>query len=260
VKIDSLGKDNNLALFGGAAPMGADQDQTGTQLHVGVHNKKMMLGFFGRDISGAKEVPLGQWVNLAYTYDPVAQKGSVYLNGSLDKSVAQKPYTGPLETIGDAPILSHGSYALDEAVVIQSCLSPQLVHQLSDKGLESLRSGDYTSQWRSFAGTPQTLDAVADVPDGTTLKVTVDIGDKDGKTLASCPLDMKPGAQSYPLSGLAAGDQVRLRVQVESTNWGASPVLRSATVTGDNVKQKWSTPSEWAQGQLSPTLVSDFGQ
>lgn len=259
VKIDSLGKNDDLGLFGGQAPMGADQDATGTQLRVGIQNKKPIMDFQGREINGAKEVPIGDWVNLTYTYDPIALKGSVYVNGSLDKAVAQKPYTGPLETIGDAPSLAHGSYALDEIVVIQSCLSQQMVHQLAKDGLESLRSGDYTSQWRASTDAPQTLDVVADLPDGSKITVTVDTGDKDGKTLSSCKVDLVAGQSSYPLTGLQAGDQVRLRVQIAGTSWGTSPVLRAATLTGTG-KLKWSTPNEWAQGQLSTSLVSGFGQ
>ncbi len=260
VKIDALGKGGDLALFGGKAPMGADQDTTGTQLHVGIHNKKPFMGFLSRDISGAKEVPLGTWINLSYTYDPLAEKGSLYLNGSLDKSIAQKPYTGPLEMIGDAPVLEHGNYALGQTVVTQSCLTPQMIHQLSEKGFESLRQGDYTSQWRTFSGTPATLDATADVPDGSSITVTVETGSADGKTLSSAKVELKAGQQTYPLSGLTAGTQVRLRVQVSSTAWSVAPVLRAATITGDGGKQKWSTPNEWAQGQLSPSLVTGFSQ
>jgi hypothetical protein len=239
--------------------MGADQDTTGTQLHVGVHNKKPFMGFLGRDIGGTKEVPIGSWVNLTYTYDPVAQKGSLYLNGSLDKALAQKPYAGPLETIGDAPLLNHGSYSLDEAVVAQSCFTPNMVHQLSEKGLESFRQGDYTSDWRALNGAPQTLDATADIPDGSTITVVVETGDQDGKAIGSSKIELKPGKQSYPLTGLTAGAQVRLRVQIASTVWGASPVLRAATITGGN-KQTWSTPVDWARGQLPASLTGNFGQ
>ncbi len=259
VKIDKLGKSDDLALFGGVAPMGADQDNTGTQLHVGIHNKKMRLGFFGRDILGAKEVPVGKWVNLTYTYDPVIQKGSVYLDGSLDKTVSQKPYTGPLETIGDAPILGHGAYALDEAVVIQSCLSPKMVRQLTDKGLESLRQGDYTSAWRSFSAEPQTLQTVAEIPDGGKITVTVETADKEGKTLGSSKVEITSGRQSFPLPGLKAGDQVRLKVALSGTGWGIAPILRSATVVGSSDKQNWSSPADWSLGNFSAGLATGTG-
>jgi len=260
VKIDALGKNDDLGLFGGQAPMGADQDNTGTQLHVGVHNKKPFMGFLGRDITGGKQVPVGSWVNLTYTYDPLAEKGSLYLNGSLDKSTAQKPYAGPLETIGDAPLLDHGSYALDEVVVVQSCLSPQMVRQLSEQGLESLRHGNYSSQWQALSGSPQTLDVIPEIPAGTKISVTVETANKDGKVLGSSAVDLVDGKQSYPLSGVQAGDQVRLRVQLSSTVWGASPVLRSATVTGAAGKQTWSTPHEWAKGNADSTLIMNCGQ
>jgi beta-glucosidase len=260
IKIDALGKNDDLGLFGGRAPMGADQDNTGTQLHAGIQNKKLFMGFLSRDISGSKEVPLGTWVNLTYTYDPLEEKGSIYLNGSLDKSTAQKPYAGPLETIGDAPILGHGSYALDEAVVIQGCLTPQMVRQLSDQGLESLRHGGYTSQWQARSGSPQTLDVSADIPAGTKISVTVETADKDGKIRGSGAVDLVEGQKSYPLSEVQAGDQVRLRVQLSSTAWGASPILRSATVTGASGKQTWTTPREWSQGKADAALITNYGQ
>jgi hypothetical protein len=260
VNIAELGKNQDTALFGGRAPMGADQDNTGTVLQVGVKNQMLFMGFLGRDISGKKTVPLGKWVNLTYTYNPVAETGSLYLDGSLDQAAPQKTYTGPLETIGDAPMLAQGAYALDEPVVIQSCLTAPMVHQLAAKGLESLREGDYTSAWRTLGGAPQSLASTAEIPEGTAITVTVETGDKDGKVLSSGKVMLKDGAQSYPLSGLTAGDQVRLRVQLSNQGWGPSPVLRAVAITADSGREKWSTPVEWEQGQLSPSMVGDFGQ
>jgi beta-glucosidase len=259
VKINELGNDTELALFGGKAPMGADQDNTGTTLHVGVHNKKAFMGFLGRDIEGKKNVPLGQWVNLTYTYDPEAEKGSLYIDGALDRAVDQKPYTGPLETIGDAPMLKHGSYALDDAVVVQSCLAPTLVKLLSGKGLESLRSGDYVSAWSTFAAAPTQLVATADVPAGSQIEVTVETG-TDGKAAGSTKIELKPGQQTYPLDGLTAGTQVRIHVALSSTDWKALPVLRSAVLTGTGATQRWATPTQWSAGQTSPSLITNYGQ
>src|ERR1700733_3003179 len=58
VKIDKLGGGGDLALFGGRAPMGADQDNNGTVLSAGLHDGKLFLGFQGREATGTKAVPL----------------------------------------------------------------------------------------------------------------------------------------------------------------------------------------------------------
>jgi len=260
VKVDQLGKGDDLAIFGGKAPMGADQDNTGTQLHAGIHNGFPFMGFLSRDITGAKKVPLGTWTNLTYTYDPQILKGTLYIDGAMDKSLAQKPYTGPLETIGDSTMLNQGKYALDEPLVIQSCLTSQMVHQMVEKGLQSLHEGEYTSQWRAFSGSPESLKATASLIDGSKISVIVETGDKDGKVLGSHTVEIKTGEQSYSLTGLPKGDHIRLRVQLSSTGLVGSPVLRAVTVSGNDSKEKWSSAAEWAQGQLSPSLVGGFGQ
>jgi hypothetical protein len=259
VKIDQLGKGGDLALFGGKAPMGADQDSTGTQLHVGVHNKKAFMGFMGRDIHGDKDVPVGPWVNLSYTYDPQKLKGSLYIDGRLDKSVDQEPYAGPLETIGDAPLLSHGSYALEDPVVIQSCLTPQAIQSLASKGFDSLRRGGYVSAWRPLTGAPTTLSAAAEMPPGSQITVTVETADAAGKATGSAKVALQEGQQRYPLTGLNAGAQVRLRIQLSAADWKNFPVLRSAALSG-GASQRWSTPRDWSQGSADPSLVTDYSQ
>ncbi|HTJ79379.1 MAG TPA: glycoside hydrolase family 3 C-terminal domain-containing protein [Rariglobus sp.] len=258
VKINKLSPKNQIALFGGQAPMGADQDTTGTVLHAGVDGKKMKLGFFGSDIGGGKEVPLNTWVNLTYTYDMSEKKGNLYLNGVLDKSSKQKPYTGPLEIIGDAPILTHGDYALGEVFVAQSCMPSALIRHLVANGPGGLCSTSYTSDWRSLSGPANSIVIASEIPQGTSIKVTVDVGSQDGKTLGSTSaITLRPGTQTYPLSGLPAGAQIRIRVSMETTQLGVTPVLRAATVAG----QVWSTANDWDKGQHgSATLVTDFGQ
>ena len=260
VKIDELGKGGDVSLFGGKAPMGADQDNTGTQLHAGLHGGKMFMDFLGRELKGSKVIPTGTWVNLTYTYDPDALKGSLYLNGSLDKAGDQKPYTGPLETIGAAPFLSHGKFALGKVSVIQGCLTPRMVQLLASKGMESLQSGSYVSAWRSFAGAPATMTATTDLPSGSKATATIETADQDGKALGSAKVTLQAGQHQYPLPGLTAGSQVRVHVQLDSGDWKASPVLRSVEIAGSGSPLRWSTPHDWAQGTAAPSLVTDYGQ
>ena len=259
VKIDQFGNGNDIGLFGGQAPMGADQDNTGTTLHAGVEGKKLFMGFFGRDIKGDKDVPLGEWVNLAYTYDPKAMKGSLYLNGELDRTMDQKAYAGPLQTIGGSPILDHGSYALQEAVVAQSCLDAAMIRLLADKGLESLRTGEYTSSWRPWNGANK-LDVAADIGSGSTLSVTVESGDKDGNVVGSRTIEIKPGQSAYSLAGLAAGSQIRVRAGIACADWNAAPVLRAVILSGPGGEQRWATPNDWAGGKATPGLITTYGQ
>ncbi|MGA3170752.1 MAG: glycoside hydrolase family 3 N-terminal domain-containing protein [Chthoniobacteraceae bacterium] len=258
VKIDHLGNGDDLALFGGRAPMGADQDITGTELHAGVQGGRAFMGFFGRDISGSEAVPVGSWVNLAYTYDPDARKGSLYINGSLDKSEAQKPYTGPLQTIGDCSILEHGDYALGDVVAVQSCLTPGMIQLLCSKGLDALREGDYVSEWRPFAGTPATLTATADVPLGSRAAVTVEAASGDGKVTGSVKIPLRPGEHTYPLPDIAPGGWIHLRIQLAGGDWKNLPVVRAAQVEGGGATQRWSTPHDWSQGNASASLVTDY--
>jgi hypothetical protein len=105
-------------------------------------------------------------VNLTYAYDATLQKAFLYLNGSLDKTGNQGSYTGPVETIGDAPALQHGRCAMDDVVVTQDCLSPGLVALLFDDGYDALLYGGYTSTWRPYEDGVQNLEAVTEMPAG----------------------------------------------------------------------------------------------
>lgn len=65
-------------------------------------------------------------------------------------SGAYTSYTGPLETIGNAPALQHGRYTMDDVIVAQDCLSPALVRLLFQKGYDALLRGSFISGWRPY--------------------------------------------------------------------------------------------------------------
>ncbi|HEX4084477.1 MAG TPA: glycoside hydrolase family 3 N-terminal domain-containing protein [Chthoniobacteraceae bacterium] len=260
VKIDALGNDGDLALFGGKAPMGADQDNTGTQLHAGLQHGKPYLGFMGRDIGGGSAVPLGQWANVAFTYDPVALKGSLYVDGKLVKTAAQKPYTGPLETIGQCPFLQHGSFALDDVAVIQSCLTPAMVDALASGGMESLLTGDYKSEWRPLSGTPSRMEASADLPPGSRASILVQVGGQNGKSPVEQEIPLETGDRVYPFSMPKPGSEVRIEIKMTAGNWKAMPVIHSVEIAGVPGSVRWFSPKDWAQGTTSPALTIDYGQ
>jgi hypothetical protein len=250
-----LGDNDELGLFGGQAPMGADQDNKGTILDAGIRNKKMFLGFHGRDILGNKDVPQGTWVNLTYVYDAALQKTFLYLNGSLDKMGNQASYTGPLERIGDAPTLHHGRYTIDDVVVTQDCLSPELVGLLFHEGYDSLPRGSYTSSWRPYEDSVQSVDAVAEIPAGSKLSLIVETGDKSGKVLNSQTIELGPGKHVYSLKSTKTGDQIRFSAYLTASMDGQSPVLRAVSLVGANRTDRWSTPSEWEVGTAEKSLA-----
>jgi beta-glucosidase len=255
IRIDALGDKDELGLFGGQAPMGADQDNTGTILDAGIRNKKLFLGFHGRDIIGNKDVPQNTWVNVTYAYDAGLQKSFLYLNGSLDKTGNQASYTGPLESIGDAATLQHGRYTMDDVVVTQDCLSPELVRLLFQNGYDALQHGSYTSAWRPYADSVQSLEAVTELPAGSKLSLTVETGDKAGKVLNSQTIELGPGKHVYSLTSAKAGDQIRFRAQVAASIDGQSPVLRAVSLIGANRTERWSTPSEWGVGTAENSVA-----
>ena len=265
VNIEQLGNNADLALFGGRAPMGADRDNTGTQLSAGVHRGKLYMDFKGRQISGSRDVPTGSWVNLTYTYDAAARQAAIYLNGVLDREAMVDPYAGPLETIGDAPDLEHGNYLLDEAVITRTGFTPAMVRRFYGQGMDSFRQGEFVSGWRPGSGNLTSLQAVAEIPENGAVAAIVEVGDRDGKVLRSSRIEIQSGRKSYSLSGpdglaASAGGQVRIRVQLSSRQWGRSPLLRAVTLSGEGGVVQWTTFRNWREGQVEPSLAIDGGE
>lgn len=256
VRIEALGKGGDLALFGGRAPMGADRDNTGTRLQAGLHQGKIYMSFQGREVQGKRDVPVGVWTHLAYTYDASAQRATLYINGVADQSKAFEPYAGPLETIGDAPDFEHGAYVLDEPVVIRGALVQAQVRELFQKGMDSFREGEYISGWRPTASVPHALEAVAEIPAGCRATVTVEIGDTNGRVIGSAEVELRSGQSSYPLTRLGNGGvQARLRISLHSGRWSVSPLLRSVALRSDGSNLQWANLREWNTGaNASPSV------
>jgi hypothetical protein len=55
-------------------------------LHLVVRNNRLYFGFWNDDLAGATDVPTGEWVHVAYTYDEATREQRVFLNGVLDGS------------------------------------------------------------------------------------------------------------------------------------------------------------------------------
>jgi len=253
VNIEKL-ENGQAMFFGGQAPMGADVDNTGTALAAGISNEKLLLSFQDRDIQGTGKVQTEKWIHLAYTYDAVKELGSLYIDGKPDKSAAQKTYAGPLDMIGSSLRFSHCKFAMDDVLVTRSCMSANAIKELASKGVDSLRNAQITTEWRSVTALPATLQTLADVPAGSSIKITVETGDKDGKVVDSKVIDLKAGEQGIPLSGIKSGTQIRLNVQISSNKWSALPVLQSAILSGAGESICWSTSGEWGKGNASGGL------
>jgi len=58
----------------------------------------------------------------------------------------------------------------------------------------------------------------------------------------------------------SAGEQVRIRVQLSSKQWGRSPLLRAVTLSSEDGAMHWNTPKNWREGQLEPSLAMDGGE
>lgn len=244
-------ENGQAAFFGGQAPMGADVDNTGTSLSAGLRNGQLSLSFLDRDIHGSEKVPVGKWVHIAYTYNPMDEKGSVFLNGKLDKTMSQRPYTGPLEMIGNAPRSGHGKFIMDEVLVARSCLWPQAISELMQHGPEALRKGEITTEWRSVSTMPAALQTRTVIPPGSTIRVIVEAAGADEKITDSLVIDLQSGTHSYPLAGFHGNGQLRLRVLIAATDWKASPVLLAATLMGDGSPLQWSMTADWSKSRVS---------
>jgi hypothetical protein len=143
---------------------------------------------------------------------------------------------------------------MDDVLVTRSCMSANAIKELASKGVDSLRNAQITTEWRSVTALPATLQTLADVPAGSSIKITVETGDKDGKVVDSKVIDLKAGEQGIPLSGIKSGTQIRLNVQISSNKWSALPVLQSAILSGAGESICWSTSGEWGKGNASGGL------
>lgn len=250
VKVDET-DNGQAAFFSGQAPMGADVDITGTSLAAGVSTGKASLSFKNRDVNGKADFPLNSWVHVAYTYDPQLGRGSVYMNGKLDKTSAQKPYAGPLDMIGSALGFEHGKFTLDEVLVTRSAIPAEAIAQLAAKGITALQTTELTTNWQPVKGALTMLKTWADIPAGAGITVVAESAGADG----SVTFKLNTGAQSIALTGLKQGTQVRLRVRLSSGNFKASPVLQTAVVESTGGSIRWSTKQEWQKSATDGGLL-----
>jgi beta-glucosidase len=254
IKIDGL-DDRQAAFFGGQAPMGADVDVRGTSLSAGIFDEKAALIFKNRDVHGKNSLPLKEWVHIAYTYDPQAAQGSVYINGKLDKTADQKPYTGPLDMIGGALGLEHGKFAMDDVLVTRGFMNADAIAELAANGVAALRNADLTTNWEVLRSPVKTLKTWADIPIGASITVIAESAGDDGKIINSSTIKLSSGQQSVLLTQLKQGTRVRLRIRLSSVKWDVAPILQTALIEGGNESIRWSTKEDWQKGKASGGLI-----
>jgi hypothetical protein len=144
---------------------------------------------------------------------------------------------------------------MDDVIVTEDCLSPELVGLLVHDGYDSLLRGSYTSSWRPYEDSVQSVDAVAEIPAGSKLSLIVETGDKSGKVLNSQRIELGPGKHVYPLKSTKTGDQIRFGAYLTASTDGQSPVLRAVSLVGANRTDRWSTPSEWEVGTAEKSVA-----
>ena len=246
--------DRQAMFFGGQAPMGADVDTTGTGLAAGVAKGSPLLSFWNREVHGASQVKTGDWVHVAYTYNPDSENGSIYLNGKLDKSAPQQSYTGPLDMIGGAMRFNHGKFIMDDVLVTRDCLDPAAIATLCRDGVEALRDGSITTEWRPLPSAPGQLETWSEIPDGAKIKLTIETSDDGVDLLDSKTFDLPSGHQAVPLTDLKVGAKVRLHVQLTTTKWGSLPVLETAALQAGGGPIQWSSVGQWQKGSITGGL------
>jgi beta-glucosidase len=248
VNVEELG-DRQAMFFGGQAPMGASVDTSGTGLAAGVFEGTPFLSFWSdKDVHGETGMATGKWVHVAYTYNPDAEEGSIYIDGKLDKSSSQQPYTGPLDTIGGAFRFNHGKYAIDDVLVTHDCLDAKAVGVLANDGVQALQKGEMLTDWRSVSSALSQLETWSDIPAGATIKVTVETGDGQNNVVDSKTVDLKSGCRTISLEGLKVGARARLHVRLTATKWGSVPTLQSVSLLGISEPIRWATVAEWQKG------------
>lgn len=53
-------------------------------LHINIRRRKLYFGFYYDDVPGNALIALNQWIHIAFVFDIVSKKQSIYLNGLLD--------------------------------------------------------------------------------------------------------------------------------------------------------------------------------
>ena len=244
VNVASLDNNGQAGFFGGQAPMGADVDNTGTALSAGVSKGRLLLSFWGRDLSGTTRVSVGEWVHVAYTYDPVKGQGALYLNGKLDKTGAQQPYAGQLSTIGASPRLGQGKFSMRDVVISRDCLDAADIATLYREGVGAFKEGALVTEWEPAAS--GTIKYWADVPTGSHIHLTLE---KENVS-DSLSVELHNGADSISVTGLHldAGSRVRARIRLTAEDWHSAPVLQTLSMDGG---PRWSMQDEWQKGTVS---------
>jgi hypothetical protein len=143
---------------------------------------------------------------------------------------------------------------MEEVLVARTCLAPAIIRELMTGGVEALRTGQITTDWRPLATAPGTLDTWAVIPDGSTITLTIESGDPTGSVVYSRTMELKTGAQSISLADFPAGTQVRLRARLMENKWGAVPIIQTAILNAAGESPRWSTTKEWRAGSSAAAL------
>ncbi len=156
--------------------------------------------------------------------------------------------------IGGALRFNHGKYALDDVLVSRNCLGAPAVRELADKGVEALKNGQIVTEWRPISSFPTTLETWAEIPAGSSIRVTIESADSGSNIVFTRSVELKSGNQKTSLTDLKAGSQMRLRIQLVEDKWGSVPVMQTAVLNGKGQVLRWSTTKDWQKATVSNGL------
>ncbi|CAF1633714.1 unnamed protein product, partial [Didymodactylos carnosus] len=81
-------------------------------LSLALRNGRVLMSFYGNDLSGSTVLTVGRWYHIAYVYDYTVSNQIIYVNGVLDGSQISNPYLGTVGnlTIGTSMLLTSNNY------------------------------------------------------------------------------------------------------------------------------------------------------
>jgi hypothetical protein len=98
------------------------------------------------------------------------------------------------------------------------------------------------------------METWSDIPAGSSIKVTVELGNRENRVVDSTTIDLKRGHQKVSVGGLKAGEKVCLRIRLAADKFGSTPVLQTVSLLGANDSVRWATVADWQSGSLTGGL------
>lgn len=214
-------------------------------------------GYWGWVIDDA--APVSQWVHLAFTYEGSTNTLTAYINGTnrnADRiqwavgSGGNVPSsTGSLYIGSEGGSFNFFKGKIDEVQIYNRALTEDEIQGDYHGNFSYCRWGIHTTEWRYLGGdiSWSSLEAATYIPENTRITATVQVSDDGINVKDEDVLDLEDGRHSYPLD--LEGRYVRIETELSTENSLRSPMLDWYALTGDGVREVWSTLPEWEAGE-----------